>query len=765
MSKFLASLSLAHKIWMVAGIGLLFAFGFGVALLSKNLSLASQMDTTGKLVSVSVTLGDLVHEQQKERGASAVYLSSQGREFGRALSEQRKLTDEKREALKIVLEQARAEGLSAQLEAHLAALETSIGTIDSIRDRVDAQTVSRADQVAFYTGINKRAISVSGLIGQDVSDAGIAKSLMVYSALLFGKDIAGIDRAIGASGFAIGSFDQTLSNRLISLSAAQASYFDYVEEFGSKANADALAAIRNSSLSQQIAGWREVALSGDTARIARVSASDWFDAQTSKIGEIKALENSMAESIEERTTAKYNSAILRASIDVVIFLIALGIAIYLANNSIQRIRNGIAKLIEPLNRIAEGELDTDIPHIKTEELRGIAKAMEATRDAGVARRKAAMTQQQEIVDTLGERLNAMAEGDLDRPIQQKFSEQYEPLRKDFNKTQQTLRGLIQAVIGVADGIGQEATDFNLAAEDLSNRATRQAATIEEAASALKTSVEGLKLNAEKAQSTNALVAQARQSASENGRIVESAVQAMEQIEASFAEVEQITQMIQAIAFQTNILALNAGVEATRAGEAGRGFSVVATEVRALAQRSSEAVTSIQALMTKSSERISTGSQQVMASGEALRDMIETIDGVGQNVSDMAAAYLDQAEGLSEVSSAVSALDMDTQRNAEMAEESSRASGQLHHEVERLTQTAAVFRKPDTAPAQAAAATPEADPLVAVPATQMLAPQAGAAPHSTGAVSTSLPNEAIVADPLDSFDEFEGFEEFEQQASA
>jgi methyl-accepting chemotaxis protein len=284
----------------------------------------------------------------------------------------------------------------------------------------------------------------------------------------------------------------------------------------------------------------------------------------------------------------------------------------------------------------------------------------------------------------------MASGNLDQPIEEYFSSEYKGIRMDFNEAQAALRDVIHSVVSSAQEIDHSASDVNEAAGDLSERTARQAAILEETAAALQRTNKGIQSSAELAQDTNTEVARARQNVTQNRDIVATAVEAMDQIQASFAEVENITNMIQNIAFQTNILALNAGVEATRAGEAGKGFGVVAIEVRALAQRSSDAVTSIQQLMAKSREKIEHGSQQVTASGHALREMIELIDRVSERVEELAASSIVQAQNLNEVDASLSDLERDTQQNAAMAEQSSAASGLLNQEVRKLNQRTAMF---------------------------------------------------------------------------
>jgi methyl-accepting chemotaxis protein len=305
--------------------------------------------------------------------------------------------------------------------------------------------------------------------------------------------------------------------------------------------------------------------------------------------------------------------------------------------------------------------------------------------------RAADADRQRVVKVLRERLSAMAAGNLNEPIRDFLPEPYKGIRMDFNQAQEALRNLIDAVCTSAEQIRFSAGDVNDAATDLSERSARQAATLEETVAALQRANSGIQSSAQLAQDTNTEVALARQNATTNRQIVEDAVDAMHQIQVAFAEVTKITDIIQNIAFQTNILALNAGVEAVRAGEAGKGFGVVATEVRALAQRSSEAVSSIQQLMSQSGARIEHGVDQVAASGSALREMIAIIDRVSERIGDLAAASLAQADELNEIDAAISSLERDTHQNAAMAEQSSAASGLLSQEVMRLAEKTALFR--------------------------------------------------------------------------
>ena len=295
--------------------------------------------------------------------------------------------------------------------------------------------------------------------------------------------------------------------------------------------------------------------------------------------------------------------------------------------------------------------------------------------------------------TLMRRMQAMAEGDLTDTLDPKGRDETADLLRSLAGMQTSLRTTVREVRQAADAIIQSAQEVASGSLDLSQRTEQAAANLEETASAMEeisatvdNTTEGASQAADAASRNVAL-------ADRGGAVIEQVVGTMSGIEASSRRIGEIIGVIDSIAFQTNILALNAAVEAARAGEQGRGFAVVASEVRALAQRSGAAAGEIKQLILESSERVEGGQKVVAEAGSTMRAIVDSTRKVGDLLGAISSGAREQAQGISQVGTAIQELDQMTQQNAALVEQTAAASSAMRQHAEQLASAVGVFRLP------------------------------------------------------------------------
>ncbi len=397
-------------------------------------------------------------------------------------------------------------------------------------------------------------------------------------------------------------------------------------------------------------------------------------------------------------------------------LVACGLVLAAFLLFARSLAGSISRLTSVMGRLAAGELDVEIPNQKrADETGAMARAVQVFKDAAIekqrlealalerqqagiaeraaveAERMAAAAQQEAVVSGVAGGLSRLAGGDLTVQLAQKFAPEYERLRSDFNNAVEQLRSALSFIIANSGVIGTGTNEIAQAADDLSHRTERQAASLEETAAALDEITATVKRTAEGSAQAQTIVSSARADAERSGGIVAQAIEAMSGIETSSRQIGQIIGVIDDIAFQTNLLALNAGVEAARAGDAGRGFAVVASEVRALAQRSAEAAREIKALIVASEMQVKSGVALVGEAGTALTRITQQVAEINTVVSEIAWSAQEQAVGLAQVNTAINQMDLVTQRNAAMVEQSTAAVHSVKQETEELNRLTARFR--------------------------------------------------------------------------
>jgi methyl-accepting chemotaxis protein len=284
----------------------------------------------------------------------------------------------------------------------------------------------------------------------------------------------------------------------------------------------------------------------------------------------------------------------------------------------------------------------------------------------------------------------MSQGDLTSSITTEYEGVYAECKNNINSTLAKLSEFIIQIRDVADFIDSSSQEMASGNNNLSHRAEQQAANLEETAASMEQLASTVRHNADNTQQANRVVNAASQLAQKGGEVVKSAIIAMQDINDSSNEIAEIISVIDEIAFQTNLLALNASVEAARAGEQGRGFSVVATEVRNLAQRSAVAAKQSSDLIQNSVQKVRAGTAFVNETGAALTEIVNSVAQVGEIVSQIAHASAEQTAGIDQVNQAVSQMDDITQQNAALAEQAAAGSIAMSEQSTDMTKLLSFF---------------------------------------------------------------------------
>ena len=298
-------------------------------------------------------------------------------------------------------------------------------------------------------------------------------------------------------------------------------------------------------------------------------------------------------------------------------------------------------------------------------------------------------------DDIVRMLSALSEGDLSERITAEYQGAFATLKQNANMTAQRLAETVNGIKLAAHEVTGASAEIATSTTDLSQRTEEQAASLERTSAAMEEISVTVRKNADNAREASQRADQTRQVADRGGQVVSTAVEAMAKIEGSSRQMADIISVIDEIARQTNLLALNAAVEAARAGEAGRGFAVVATEVRSLAQRSSQAAKDISELITNSSGQVKNGVELVNRAGSALNEIVESIKGVADIVADIATASAEQSTGLDQIKEALTQMDEATQQNSALVEENAATAKTLADQSAVMGEQMGFFRSEGT----------------------------------------------------------------------
>ncbi|RFO96695.1 chemotaxis protein [Rhodoferax lacus] len=287
--------------------------------------------------------------------------------------------------------------------------------------------------------------------------------------------------------------------------------------------------------------------------------------------------------------------------------------------------------------------------------------------------------------------NHLASGDLAHAVATGAGGFLGQLQQALNQMSVNLRTVVSDVRQEVDALNISVREIADGNEDLSSRTESQASSLQQTAASMEEINSTVQSSAASAMRGHELAGTTTHITQRSNEAVHAVAQSMQGIADSAGKINEIIQLIEGVAFQTNILALNAAVEAARAGDQGRGFAVVAAEVRALAQRTTAAAKDIRQLISESAQRVDTGDQQTKVALGRMESALQAVGKVSTVLEEISTASNEQQLGISQINEAITQMDSLTQQNAAMVEELAATARSMQGQAGEVSNSMRLFR--------------------------------------------------------------------------
>jgi methyl-accepting chemotaxis protein len=658
-------------IMILALVPIITTISFSTQLVLQSTRQKAEIGKLADLTSLAVKMSHLVHEQQKERGATAVFLGSKGTKFSAELAQQRQETEVKKSELVKYLGGFDQHKYGQEFTNSLQAIQSTLGKMDGIRNRVDALSISASQAIGYYTGLNAKVLSLIGSMSTLSPDPVVVSRIIGYTSFLQAKERAGIERAVGANGFSQGRFTPEAMKNFEALAAVQKTYNQVFLAHATDSQEQVYQAMMASPVVKDVQRMRDAAYKGGVkGDLGNISVDQWFGTITKKINALKEMENLLSQDLLGELKTLRSKAAHAQMQTLLITLMALGLVFALAYMIIRSITASLSNVTNAMTELADGNLDVELPPLRRNEIGKMVRAVLVFKDNAI--KKIALEAEQVVLKERAE--------EEKRILMDQMADEFDA----------SVGSIVQNVSSASTELQSTAQSMSGIAENTSNMSSAVSAASEEAAANVQTVAAAAEEMSHSIAEINTQVGQASTVARRAVEEVEETSVQMERLAATADSIGEVVQLISDIAEQTNLLALNATIESARAGEAGRGFAVVASEVKELASQTGKATEGISAQV----EEIQRATKEAVVAmgdiGKSIRSVDETSAAIAAAMEEQGAAtqeiarnVQEAATGTEEVSRNIVGVNQASEESGAAAGEVTSAAGELSEQAELL----------------------------------------------------------------------------------